>query len=395
MTTPDASPQVPGITIIHGARLLSDGAETSDAWVEMRDGTISAIGAGEGWRSRAGATMVDARAVAGPGAVLTPGFIDIHGHGGGGFSFEGDESDIRAARALHLAHGTTRAVLSLVSGSIEHLRAQVERIARLTRTDADILGSHLEGPFLDADHRGAHDPGALRAATPEAVAALLDAGAGTIRQVTLAPELPGATDAIRAFRDAGVAVAVGHTGADLETTGAAFEAGARILTHAFNAMPPLHHRAPGPVAAATANPHVTLEVIADGVHVHPELIRMLFAAAPGRVALITDAMAAAGAGDGRYVLGELEVEVVDGVARIAGTSTIAGSTLTQDAALRVATAAGVDLARAVDALTRAPAAAIGVEARHGSLRTGYAADAVLLNAGLEPCAVWLDGSRVR
>ncbi|WP_300592200.1 N-acetylglucosamine-6-phosphate deacetylase [Microbacterium sp.] len=382
-------------TIVHSARVVADGAETSDAWVEMQGDTIAAVGTGDDWRSRASAaTIIDAREVAGPGAVLTPGFIDIHGHGGGGFSYEGDESGIRAARALHLAHGTTRAVLSLVSGSLEHLTAQVARIAAVTQTDAGILGSHLEGPFLDHGHRGAHDPATLRAATPDAVAALLEAGAGTIRQVTLAPELPGAAEAIRAFREAGVCVAVGHTDADLEATRAAFEAGASILTHAFNAMPPLLHRAPGPVGAATADPRVTLEVIADSVHVHPELIRILFAAAPGRIALITDAMAAAGVGDGRYVLGSLEVDVVDGVARLVETGAIAGSTLTQDAALRVTLAAGVDLPAAVDALTRAPAAAIGVADRHGSLRPSFAADAVLLDASLAVRGVWLDGRRV-
>lgn len=383
-------------TIIHSARLVSDGSETADAWVEMRGGTIAAVGEGETWRSRtSSATVIDARDVAGPGAILTPGFVDIHGHGGGGFSYESDESDIRAARALHLAHGTTRAVLSLVSGSLEHLTAQAARIAAMTHTDAGILGTHLEGPFLDPGHRGAHDPAALQEATPDAVAALLAAGAGTIRQITVAPELPGAPKAIRTFVDAGVAVAVGHTDADAEATRAAFEAGASILTHAFNAMPPLHHRAPGPVGAATADPRATLEVIADGVHVHPELIRILFAAAPGRIALITDAMAAAGARDGRYTLGELEVDVVDGVARVAGTSTIAGSTLTQDAALRVALKAGIDLPSAVDALTRAPAEAIGVDDRLGILREGFAADAVLLDAALAPRAVWLDGRRMR
>ncbi|MBD3751572.1 MAG: N-acetylglucosamine-6-phosphate deacetylase, partial [Micrococcales bacterium] len=179
-------------TIIHSARLVSDGAETRDAWVEMQGGTVAAVGEGATWRARAAAaTVIDARELAGRGAVLVPGFVDIHGHGGGGSSFEGGESDIRAARALHLAHGTTRAVLSLVSGSLEHLTAQVARIAAMTQTDAGILGSHLEGPFLDPGHRGAHDPAALRTATPDAVATLLAAGSGTIRQVTLAPELPG------------------------------------------------------------------------------------------------------------------------------------------------------------------------------------------------------------
>jgi len=383
-----------GTTIIHDVRLVSDGVETGDTWVEMRDGAVAAAGTGTDWRSRAAtATVVDAREVAGPGAVLTPGFVDIHGHGGGGFSFEDDENSIRSARALHRAHGTTRAVLSLVSGSLEHLTAQAARIARLTQTDADILGTHLEGPFLDPGHRGAHDPASLWAATPDAVTALLEAGSGTIRQVTLAPELPGAADAIRAFRDAGVAVAVGHTDADTQAARAAFEAGASILTHAFNAMPPLLHRAPGPVGAATGDARVTLEVIADGVHVDPELIRILFAAAPGRIALVTDAMDAAGVGDGRYTLGALEVEVVGGVARLVENGAIAGSTLTQDAALRVAVAAGVDLPAAVDALTVVPARAIG-RLDLGSLAVGSPADAVLLTADLSVRAVWCEGAVV-
>lgn len=389
MTTPDAA-----LTVIHGVRLVSDGVEIRDGWVQLRGGVVGAIGDGDGWRAGdAGATVIDGHALAGPGAMLTPGLIDIHGHGGGGHSFEGSEADIRAARDLHRAHGTTRAVLSLVSGSIPHLVDRVARIARMTRTDPDILGSHLEGPFLDHAHRGAHDPHALALPTPGAIDALLDAGAGTIRQVTLAPELDGGMDAIRAFSDAGVAVAVGHTDADFAVTSRAIDAGARILTHAFNAMPPLHHRMPGPVAAATADPRMIIEVIADGVHVHPELVRMLFAAAPGRVTLITDAMAAAGAGDGRYLLGELAVDVTGGVARLVDGGAIAGSTLTQDAALRTAVAAGVALPDAVDALTVVPARAIGRPGL-GILAPGYAADAVLWDADLTVRAVWSDGTRV-
>lgn len=406
--------------VIHSARLVSGGTLVPDAWVQLRGGTgargssgargstggasggtgargstVVRVGTGAGWRGLddlGAAAVVDAVAVAGPDAVLTPGFVDIHGHGGGGFSYEGDEDGIRAARAVHRAHGTTRAVLSLVSGSLEHLCAQVARVAALTRTDPDILGSHLEGPFLDHAHRGAHDPRALALPTPAAVDALLDAGAGTIRQITLAPELDGGMDAVRAFADAGVAVAVGHTDADFAATGRAIDAGARILTHAFNAMPPLHHRMPGPVAAATADPRMIIEVIADGVHVHPELVRMLFAAAPGRVTLITDAMAAAGAGDGRYLLGDLAVDVTDGVARLVDGGAIAGSTLTQDAALRTAVAAGVTLIDAVDALTVVPARAIG-RPDLGILAPGHAADAVLLDADLTVRAVWCDGTR--
>ncbi|MFF2773250.1 N-acetylglucosamine-6-phosphate deacetylase, partial [Streptomyces bacillaris] len=218
---------------------------------------------------------------------------------------------------------------------------------------------------------------------------------GTLRQITLAPELPGGLDAVRAFAEAGVAVAVGHTAADYDQTLAAFDAGATILTHAFNGMDGIHHRAPGPVAAATRTPGVTVEVINDGIHVHPEVVRMAFAAAPGRVALITDAMAAAGEADGDYLLGTLRVEVRDGVARLAEGGSIAGSTLTQDDALRRAVReVGVSVEDAVRALTETPAAAIGRGGDLGRLAPGYAADAVLLDDEFRVLRVWTAGAAV-
>jgi N-acetylglucosamine-6-phosphate deacetylase len=295
---------------------------------------------------------------------------------------------------MHRAHGTTRAVISLVTAPLETLERRAAMVADLATTDADILGSHLEGPFLDSARKGAHDESLLRAPEPAMVDRLLEAGRGTVRQMTLAPELPGGLHAVRAVVAAGGAAAVGHTSATLAETRAAFDAGATILTHAFNAMPGLGHRDPGPVGAAASDPRVTLEVIADGVHLAPEIVRIAFAIAPGRVALVTDAMAATRAGDGRYDLGSLEVEVEGGVARIAGGGAIAGSTLTQDAALRNAVAAGVPIEEAVAALTRVPARAIGRADDLGGLVPGMRADAVLLSAGLEVRGVWVDGARV-
>lgn len=361
--------------IIHSARLIDAGAETPDAWIRIEAGRVAASGTGESWRSLGADEVVDAS-----GAVLTPGFVDLHGHGGGGRAHEDGIEAIRVARATHLAHGTTRAVISLVAGSPADLATRLGAIAELAEADASVLGAHLEGPFLDPAHHGAHDPALLLTPTPEAVAALIEAARGSLVQVTLAPELPGGHDAIARFAAAGVVVAVGHTDADVEATRRAFDAGATLLTHAFNAMPGLHHRAPGPVGAATGDPRVTLEVIADGVHLHPDVIRMLFAAAPGRIALVTDAMAAAGAADGTYLLGSLSVTVDAGVARLAD-GTIAGSTLTQDAALRTAVAAGVALPDAVAALTATPARTIG-RPELGSLAVGAVADAVLLSADL-------------
>jgi N-acetylglucosamine-6-phosphate deacetylase len=376
-------------TLVHSVRLVDDGRIVDDAWVLFEGGRVA--GSGTGRERPDAATVVDGSAAAGAGALLTPGFIDIHGHGGGGFSYDDGPDAIRAAHALHRSHGTTRAVISLVTAPLEILERRVAMVAGLMTTDADILGSHLEGPFLDIGHKGAHDAKLLRAPERASLERLLAAGRGTVRQVTLAPELPGGLDAIRAVVAAGAAAAVGHTAADAAQAHAAFDAGATILTHAFNAMEGLGHRAPGPVGAAASDSRVTLEIIADGVHLDPEIVRIAFAAAPGRVALVTDAMAAAGSTDGRYELGALAVDVVDGIACLADGGSIAGSTLTQDAALRLAVSAGVPLEEAVAGVTSVPARAIGRAGDLGGLRSGMLGDAVLLTRGLEVRGVWVEG----
>ena len=375
-------------TVIHSARLVDDGEVTDDAWVAFADGVVLRAGTGDEWRALPAGDAIDAA-----GAYLTPGFVDIHGHGGGGGTYDHGLDAIAAARAVHLARGTTRAVLSLVTASIDDLAAQVGMIADLSERDATILGTHLEGPFLDPGHKGAHTESLLRAPDEAAVARLVEAGRGTVRQVTLAPELPGGLAATAQFVAAGVAVAVGHTNATEAEASAAFDAGATLLTHAFNAMPGIHHRAPGPVVAAMRDERVTLELIADGIHVHPDVIALAFAGAPGRIALITDAMGAAGEPDGAYELGGLAVTVTDGVARLDEGGAIAGSTLTQDAALRLVVAGGLPLPAAVAALTSVPARAIGVGDRFGSLRPGATADAVLLDDALRVESVWVDGAR--
>ena len=275
-------------TLVHSVRLVDDGRVVEDAWVLFDGAVVAATGTGSSWKDAPdAAAVVDGRALAGDGGLLTPGFIDLHGHGGGGFSYTDGPDAIRGARALHRAHGTTRAVISLVTATFATLERQVAEIADLARTDAEILGSHLEGPFLDPGHKGAHDPSLLREPQADAVERLLAAGRGTIRQVTLAPELPGGLHAIRAVVAAGAAAAVGHTAADAAQTRAAFDAGATILTHAFNAMPPLHHREPGPIGAAASDDRVTLEIIADGVHLDLAVVRIAFGAT--RPARPTDA----------------------------------------------------------------------------------------------------------
>ena len=372
--------------IVHSARLVDGGRVVDDAWVRIEAGRVAAIGTGGDWRYERADEIIDATAVAGAGALLSPGFIDLHGHGGGGLAYDDGAEQIVAAREVHRAHGTTRAVVSLVTAALPDLIHRLGVVAELARTDDTILGSHLEGPFLDPEHHGAHDPALLLAPDAATVDLLLSAGAGTVRQVTIAPELDGGLEAIPRIVAAGAVAAVGHTAADEDGARRAYDAGATLLTHAFNAMPGLHHRDPGPVGAATADPRVTLEIIADGVHLHPEIVRLAFAAAPGRVALVTDAMAAAGAPDGDYVLGALPVHVAQGIALL-GDGTIAGSTLTQDAALRTAVDAGVPVAEAVAALTATPARVLG-RRDLGSLGVGAVADAVLLDEDLTVHRVW-------
>ena len=373
--------------LVHGARKLDADGIVEDFWFATDGGVISATGTGDSWRSTGDAhEKTDAA-----GRWLTPGFIDLHAHGGGGADFDHDADGMRRALAIHRAHGTTRSVLSLVTAPIDALCHSLGIIADLARSDPLVLGSHLEGPFLSPSYKGAHDADLLVMPLPEYVERLRSAADGTLRQVTLAPELPGGLDAVETFARAEVVVAVGHTAADYDVARAAFDRGARLLTHAFNAMAGIHHRAPGPVTAAIEDARVTLELVLDGVHVHPAVARIAFDAAPGRVALITDAMAAAGASDGDYPLGSLDVTVRDGVARVAGSDTIAGSTLTMDAALRIAVQqAGIDPVDAVAALTLTPARVLQ---RHdlGLLRPGFAADAVLLDERFAAQQVWADG----
>lgn len=287
-------------------------------------------------------------------------YTDIHCHGGGGHAFGDTVDGTLAALAAHRAHGTDRVVASLVSQPLERTAAAMDVIRRAMAIDAGLIGVNLEGPFLAPGRKGAHDPSALAIPMPDVVDALLEAADGIVRQITIAPELPYALDAIERFVAAGVVVAVGHTEADAETARAAFDRGATLITHAFNAMPGMTARAPGPVGAALADERVSLEVIADGIHVDPRLIAMLFKAAPGRVVLMTDAMAAAGAAPGRYALGGLDVDVADGRAVIAGTDTLAGSTLTMDRAIEVCVGVGVSHEAAIAAASTVPARVLGL-----------------------------------
>ena len=253
------------------------------------------------------------------GHWVLPGFVDMHVHGGGGTSFTaGPADDARHAVEFHRRHGSTTIVASLVTAPLADLETRTALLAGLARQGV-IAGIHLEGPFLSTARCGAQDPRHMLAPDVAAFGRLHAAAEGQLRVITIAPELPGAAELIKAAAQAGVTAAVGHTDATAAITAAAVDAGATHATHLFNGMRPLHHREPGPAGALLDRDEVTCEVIADGVHLHDVVLRLAArAAGPGRLVLVTDAMAAAGMPDGSYRLGSMLVDVTGGVARLAG-----------------------------------------------------------------------------
>lgn len=338
---------------------------------------------------------VDAQVIDVSGHWLVPGFVDIHNHGGGGASFSGTPDDILTAIRTHRAHGTTTLVASTVTDEMDLLVRQAGLLSELAE-QGDIAGIHFEGPFISPCRKGAHSEKLLRDPEPAEVRKLIDAARGKARMLTLAAELPGGIDSVRLLADHGVIAAIGHTDATYEQTVEAIDAGATVATHLFNAMPALGHRSPGPIAALLEDERVTVELINDGTHLHPAALELAFRhAGADRVAFITDAMDAAGTGDGRYMLGPLEVEVSEGVARLVEGGSIAGSTLTLDRAFqRAVTVDKLSVEDAVTALSVNPARLLGLSDRIGSLEPGKDADLVLLDADFELKGVMRHGEWV-
>ncbi|GAA4006333.1 N-acetylglucosamine-6-phosphate deacetylase [Streptomyces marokkonensis] len=330
------------------------------------------------------------------GHWVVPGFVDIHNHGGGGASFAGGTpEDILKGVGTHRRHGTTTMVASAVTGDLDFLARHAGVLAELAQ-QGDIAGIHFEGPFISPCRKGAHDEQLLRDPDPAEVRKLIDAAHGHAKMVTLATELSGGLDSVRLLAEHGVIAAVGHTDASYEQTLQAIDAGATVATHLFNAMPPLGHRAPGPITALLEDERVTVELINDGTHLHPAALQLAFHhAGAARVAFITDAMDAAGFGDGRYLLGPMEVEVADGVARLVEGGSIAGSTLTLDRAFkRAVTVDGLAVEDVVAAISANPARLLGLADRVGSLEPGKDADLVVLDAAFDLVGVMRRGEWV-
>lgn len=317
-----------------------------------------------------------------PGWLL-PGYVDTHVHGAVGSDFGSADADgVTAIIDHHRAHGSTTLYASLVTNTLDSLTAQLDLLAGFVER-GDLAGVHLEGPFLSEARCGAHPAPLLRDPDPAAVDRLLDAGRGTVKMVTLAPERPGTIEAIGRFLDAGVIVAFGHSDADAALAQRSVESGATVATHLFNAMAAIHHRRPGPVPGLLSDPRVAVELICDGFHLHPDVVSMAISAAgPERVMLVTDAMAATGRPDGEFPLGELMTRVVDGKARLlesdGSLGNIAGSTLTMDRAVEfVVQECGVPMADAALMASTTPARWHRLAA--GRVRHGAPADLVLVD----------------
>ena len=393
------APGPPERELIRGD-LIASGRLLEDAVVLVEGERIAWVGAAASWPGPPGDLPAPS-----PRLIL-PGLVDVHCHGGAGHGFpEAAAEGMRAACDAHLERGTTTLIGSLVSAPADVLAKRVGALLPLVAS-GHLAGVHLEGPFLSIARCGAQDPDSIVPGDRHLLRRLIDAGEGMIRSMTLAPETPHLTDLLDLLAAADITPSFGHTDASAAVTRAAIAGvGGRRLgaTHLFNGMPPLHSRAPGPVAAclaAAARGAMVVELIGDGVHLADETVAMVFdLVGPGQIALTTDAMAAAGMPDGRYPLGPMTVDVVAGVARLASDSgtpgAIAGGTARLlDVVRRAVRDAGVPLPDAVTAATATPARLLGVDDEVGDVVPGRRADLLITDVDLEPLAVLRAGRRV-
>jgi N-acetylglucosamine-6-phosphate deacetylase len=375
-------------------RLFTPREEILNPLLFIEDGRISGVSSRAQQEIPKNATVIDFTRDL-PDAILAPGFVDIHMHGGAGIDvMQAPPAELPRLNKFLTTHGVTGYFPTTVAASLDQTCAALQRLADaievaqsgLASRGDDIqalpLGVHLEGPFLSHKRRGVHPPENLLEPTLQVFERLWQAARGHVRMMTIAPELPGAIEVIAEAAHRNVCVSIGHSDATMEPVKAAIKAGARHATHTFNAMRPLDHREPGILGEVLTSEQLTADIIADGIHVAPEVVK-LFLRAKGvaRAVLITDATAAAGMPDGTYQLGPIQVEVKDGRCTIHGETEgkLAGSVLTMDRAVRnLKQFAGWSLQNSISAATLNPAAAAGL-AHHGQLTRGAEANLVVLS----------------
>lgn len=386
------------LTAIYASRILTPQEEINDGIIIVEGSRIIAVGHRDEVRVPVGA--VDYVAT---GMTVVPGFVDVHLHGAGGHDvMEGNARALDRIASMVAKYGTTSFVATTVSAPAEETCKSLQGIARYIRSRekadgepkvaAEVLGIHLEGPFISKVRRGVHPADAIARPSVELLDKFVKAADGFVKMLTLAPELPGAIELIQSAVAAGIVVGMGHTEADYDQAMAAIGEGVRHATHTFNAMRPFAHRDPGVVGAVLTEPGVTAEVIADLVHVAGAAIQVLIGSKGfDTVLLVTDSISATGMPDGDYSLGNFEVSVREGVARNSE-GKLAGSTLTLDRALRNVVGLGVPLLEAVRMATVLPARRLGLAGRKGILAVGADADIVVLAPDLRVAAVMTRGA---
>lgn len=374
--------------LITNARLLAAAPDQGTGWLRVEDGRIADLGSGAAPPPRGGEHL-DAG-----GESLLPGFVDVHVHGAlGREAIDADPDALRTMARHYARHGVTAFLPTTITAGREDLLAALEVIAASTgpvEDGATILGAHLEGPYLCAARKGAHREHLIRPAERDEAQAVLDTGA--VRLVTLAPEIEGNGWLVDACRERGIVVSAGHTDASFEDLVAAADRGVTSVTHVFNGMRGVHHREPGAAGAALALDALRCELIADGVHVHPAMMNLVWRTkGAGGMLLVTDAGKATGMPDGRYERAGRTIVLEDGAVRLED-GTISGSVTMLDQGLRnFLRATGADLAQAWPVTSRTPATALGLDGRKGELAVGCDADLVLLDDGGEVTATIVGG----
>jgi N-acetylglucosamine-6-phosphate deacetylase len=372
------------MTVFTAKEVFINGVLVRDGWIRVDDERIIGVGTDP---PPDVTSLGDAR--------IVPGYVYIHVHGGGGFSFGAGKQAAAAAAQFHLACGTTSLIASLATAALPELSGQATRLIPLV-SDGTLAGIHLEGPLLNPARKGAHNPKLLMPPDLGWLSSVIDScgtpsGACAIKMVTLAPELPQGFPAIELVVERGVIAAIGHSDATYEQTVTTLAAGVTVGTHLFNGMPSPHHRKPGPVVALLRDPRVTVELINDGVHIHPGIVGAVCdAVGSQRIAIVTDAIDVTGMADGNYLLAGSKIVVEGGVARLEGANSLAGSTVTMDVSVKNAVRDGIAIEYAVVAAAQSPACALGL-ADPGELREGHRADLIALNHDLDVVKVMQEG----
>jgi N-acetylglucosamine-6-phosphate deacetylase len=386
------------VTAIYASRILTPQEELADTVIIVEGGRITAIGHRDEVKIPEGA-----RDYVASGMTVVPGFVDVHIHGAGGHDvMEATPAALDCITSTVARYGTTSMLATTVTAPVDETCKSLEGIAQYIRSHeaepenaglaAEILGIHLEGPFISKARRGVHPPDAIARPSIEILDKFRAASDGLIRILTVAPEIPGALKLITSAVSNGIVAAIGHTDADYEQTRAAIQAGARHSVHFYNAMRPFSHRDPGVIGAILTEPDVTAEIIADGIHVAGPAIQVLLGTKGfDTVLLASDGTAATGMPDGKFRLGTFEVTVKDGVSRNSE-GNLAGSTLTLDRALRYLVALGVPLIDALRMATILPARRLGLAGKKGIIAIGADADLVVLTPDLRVAGVMTRGA---